>query len=98
MRAAVGELLRSEGFDVVEAADGLEALLQVKRTRPAGVVLDLVMPRLGGLEAIKRIRAFDRGTRMAVSRGGRAQDRPPQPRRPRAVPGPPNPPPPAERA
>ncbi len=72
MRAAVGELLRSEGFDVVEAADGLEALLQVKRTRPAGVVLDLVMPRLGGLEAIKRIRAFDRGIKIVVITGASA--------------------------
>ena len=69
MRAAVGELLRSEGFDVVEAADGLEALLQVKRSRPAGVVLDLVMPRLGGLDAIKRIRAFDRAIKIVVITG-----------------------------
>ena len=69
MRAAVGELLRSEVFDVVEAADGLEALLQVKRSRPAGVVLDLVMPRLGGLDAIKRIRAFDRAIKIVVITG-----------------------------
>ncbi len=80
MRAAVGELLRSEGFDVVEAADGLEALLQVKRSRPAGVVLDLVMPRLGGLEAIKRIRAFDRGIKIVVITGASDQELHPQAR------------------
>jgi CheY-like chemotaxis protein len=69
VRETVGEFLRSEGFDVVEAANGLEALLQVKRARPAGVVLDLMMPRLGGLDAIKRIRAFDRAIRVVVITG-----------------------------
>src|SRR3989449_2203215 len=74
MRAAVGELLRSEGVDVVDAADGLEALLHVKRSRPAGVVLDLVMPRLGGLDAIKRIRAFDRTIKIVVITGASDQE------------------------
>jgi CheY-like chemotaxis protein len=55
----LGEYLRSHGCDVLEATNGLEALLQVKRQRPAAVVLDLNMPRLGGIEALKRMRAFD---------------------------------------
>ena len=54
VRETVVEFLRGEGFDVVEAANGLEALVQVKRARPSGIVLDLLMPRLGGLDAIKR--------------------------------------------
>src|SRR5207247_3081414 len=69
VREAIGELLETEGFDVVEAANGLEALLQVKRSRPAAVVLDLMMPRLGGLDAIKRIRAFDRAIKIVVVTG-----------------------------
>src|SRR5207244_13615486 len=69
VRETVVELLRGEGFDVVEAANGLEALLQVKRARPAGVVLDLLMPRLGGLDAIKRIRTFDPAIRIVVITG-----------------------------
>src|SRR5207302_9975363 len=55
--------------DLVEAANGLEALLQVKRSRPAGVVLDLLMPRLGGLDALKRIRTFDPAIRIVVITG-----------------------------
>ena len=52
VRAALGEYLRSEGFEVLEAENGLEALVHVKRARPRAVVLDLMMPRLGGLEAL----------------------------------------------
>src|SRR3989441_6430084 len=69
VRETLVELLRGEGFDVVEAANGLEALLQVKRSRPAGVVLDLLMPRLGGLDALKRIRTFDPAIRIVVITG-----------------------------
>src|SRR3989449_6488896 len=69
VRETIVELLRGEGFDVVEAANGPEELLQVKRSRPAGVVLDLLMPRLGGLDALKRIRTFDPAIRIVVITG-----------------------------
>jgi DNA-binding NtrC family response regulator len=59
VRETIAEYLALQGFEVLEAANGLETLLQVKRSRPGGIVLDLRMPRLGGLEALKRIRAFD---------------------------------------
>lgn len=59
LRDVLAEYLAGEGFEVFQAANGLEALLQVKRVRPGHVILDLRMPRLGGLEALKRIRAFD---------------------------------------
>ena len=58
-RRALAERLGRHGFTVSEAANGLEALLHVKRHRPTRVVLDVSMPRLGGLEALKRIRTFD---------------------------------------
>ncbi len=59
IRATIGEYLALHGAEVLEAANGLEALLHVKHARPGGIVLDLRMPRLGGLDALKRIRAFD---------------------------------------
>jgi DNA-binding NtrC family response regulator len=65
-REILVEYLRGRGFDVIEAANGLETLLQVKHRRPGAVVLDLRMPRLGGLEALKRIRAFDAEIRVVV--------------------------------
>jgi DNA-binding response OmpR family regulator len=59
IRDMIAEYFEGHGFEVLQASNGLEALLQVKRMRPAGVILDLGMPRLGGLEALKRIHAFD---------------------------------------
>src|SRR2546425_756101 len=59
VRQTVGDFLSQEGFEVVEATNGLEALQAVKYERPDAVVLDLRMPRLGGLEALKRMRILD---------------------------------------
>ena len=59
LRNVLTEFLQGQGLDVIQAANGLEALLQVKRARPGAVILDITMPRLGGLDALKRIRAFD---------------------------------------
>jgi DNA-binding NtrC family response regulator len=69
VREVIGDFLRASGFEVEEAANGLEALLQVRRLRPDAVLLDLMMPRLGGLDAIKRIRAFDPRIRVLVMTG-----------------------------
>lgn len=56
VREILVEYLVSRGFDVTPAADGLEALHQLKRVRPNVMILDLMMPRLGGIEALVRIR------------------------------------------
>lgn len=66
LRATVGEALTRRGFEVIEAENGLEALLHFKRSKPAAVVLDLRMPRLGGLDALKRMIAFDPAVRAIV--------------------------------
>src|SRR5437899_5633554 len=59
IRDLLAEYLQAYGWDTFRAANGLEALLHVKQQRPAAVVLDLNMPRLGGIDALKRIHAFD---------------------------------------
>jgi DNA-binding NtrC family response regulator len=69
LRSTVAEFLNMEGFEVAEAENGLEALLKVKRLRPHGVVLDIMMPRLGGLQALQRIRAFDPAITVVVISG-----------------------------
>ena len=53
---AVGYALRSEGFDVATAKDG-EAALQLARESDFGVVvLDIMLPRLSGIEVCRRLR------------------------------------------
>ena len=45
------------GFDVIEAGDGLEALLRIDQSPPDLVVLDLVLPRLSGIAVQQEIAA-----------------------------------------
>lgn len=59
VRELLAEYLGKHGWQVFEAMNGLEALLHVKRQQPHAVLLDLRMPRLGGIETLKRIRSFD---------------------------------------
>jgi two-component system, OmpR family, response regulator MprA len=57
VRQAVGRALAFEGYDVVQAGDGAEALRLVAAERPDAVVLDVVMPQVGGLEVCRELRA-----------------------------------------
>lgn len=49
--------LDSRGYDVVEAFDGQEALVQVKLHKPDLILLDIMMPRMDGTEVRKRLLA-----------------------------------------
>ena len=52
IREVVELYLRRDGFAVDVAADGEEALAIVEKQPPHLVILDLMMPRLGGLEVL----------------------------------------------
>jgi two-component system invasion response regulator UvrY len=51
---------------VAEAADGAEAYRLFKEAQPDLVIMDLAMPGIGGIEAIRRIRQWDRDARILV--------------------------------
>ncbi len=51
--------LRARGYDVVVAKDGNEAMSLVASERPSLVVLDAMMPRMGGFEVLTRIKSDD---------------------------------------
>jgi NarL family two-component system response regulator LiaR len=56
-----------EDFELAgEAGDGLEAVARVEETLPDVVLLDLVMPQIDGIEAIRRIRAVSPATKVIV--------------------------------
>src|SRR6266705_4713848 len=74
MRAVFSEYIRLQGFHVLEAENGLEALLKVKHERPHAIILDLAMPRLGGIDALKRIVKFDPTIAVVVVTGGTDTD------------------------
>jgi class 3 adenylate cyclase/CheY-like chemotaxis protein len=49
--------LRSQGYEVATAADGVEALARVAELAPDLVLLDIMMPNLDGIETVRRLKA-----------------------------------------
>lgn len=64
IRDLVGTALRYEGFQVIEAGDGRQALDAIRNSRPDLVVLDVMLPDFDGLEVTRRIR--NEGIRVPV--------------------------------
>ncbi len=58
--ASIGEMIRDylidEGYEVWIATDGDEGLDVVKREKPELVLLDVLLPGMGGVECLKRIK------------------------------------------
>jgi CheY-like chemotaxis protein len=61
VRTMVKDLLTGLGHAVVEAADGADAVRACEREAPDLLILDLLMPKLSGLDALQALRA--RGVR-----------------------------------
>ena len=51
--------LESEDFAVISAGDGIAAIEKIKGEHPSLIILDIMMPRMGGLECISYIRSKD---------------------------------------
>jgi two-component system chemotaxis response regulator CheY len=67
MRMTLRNVLEKNGYEVVaEAEDGLQAVEMYSDIRPDLVTMDITMPRMDGIEAIKRIMAIDPDARIIV--------------------------------
>jgi DNA-binding response OmpR family regulator len=75
IREVVGLYLQREGYTVVSAADGEEALRLYRLQRPDLVVLDLMLPKLSGLEVCRRIQAERRVPLIMLTAKGEEEDR-----------------------
>lgn len=51
------KMLSHEGFKVIAAQDGREALKKATRERPAAILLDIIMPKLDGIEVCAKLKA-----------------------------------------
>jgi CheY-like chemotaxis protein len=60
-------VLKKAGYQVAVAYDGEQALAEVKRFMPDALLLDLMMPRLSGLEVLKRLRTDERYARLIIA-------------------------------
>lgn len=63
------EYFTLQGFVVFTASNGVEAFLQVKQWMPRAVVMDLFMPRLGGIGALARIKTLNPGIAVILMSG-----------------------------
>ena len=60
MRTLLKNILFSGGHDIVgEAGDGDEGTVRYKELKPDLVTMDIVMPKMNGIDALKVIRGFD---------------------------------------
>jgi CheY-like chemotaxis protein len=67
LRGLVAQFLRGEGFDVVEAGDGLEGVERFADSGPFDLVLlDLNLPVFSGVEVCRRIKIDNPGQRLMI--------------------------------
>ncbi|MGL5406035.1 MAG: response regulator transcription factor [Propionibacteriaceae bacterium] len=56
VRDALARSLQYSGYEITTANDGVEALAKLSQMRPAAVIMDVMMPRLDGLETTRMLR------------------------------------------
>lgn len=67
MRMVIKDILVRAGYEVTgEAKDGKEAVENYKNLKPALVLLDITMPEMDGIAALKEIMAFDPGAKVIM--------------------------------
>ncbi len=67
MRSMVSDILLQAGFQIVgEAENGAQAVEKYKSLRPDLVTMDIIMPEMGGIEAVREITRFDPEARILM--------------------------------
>lgn len=66
MRMKCVKLLTENGYEVIEAETGAQAVEKYQSSKPDCVLLDITMPDMDGLTALKELRKIDPGARVAM--------------------------------
>jgi len=72
---ALDQALRKEGYDVLRAADGEEALALSRDVEPDLIILDVMLPKLDGFEVCAKIRALNNVPILILSARGEEMDK-----------------------
>lgn len=67
MRMMIKDILEKNGFNVIgEASNGLEAVELYKKEKPDIVTMDITMPKVDGIEAVKLIKEYDNEAKIIM--------------------------------
>ena len=66
VRKVTSRLLERQGYDVVTAKDGVDAIEQLENIKPDLMLLDIEMPRMDGFEVLNLVRHHDLHQDMPV--------------------------------
>ncbi len=66
LRVRISKMLSSEGHEIIEAENGLKAVETYKSSRPDVVLMDITMPEMDGLAALREIRSFDSSAKVVM--------------------------------
>lgn len=66
MRVRCAKLLKENGYSVIEAGNGAEAIKVYGEAKPDAVLMDITMPEMDGLTALKEIKKIDPRARVAM--------------------------------
>jgi two-component system chemotaxis response regulator CheY len=67
MRTMLGDILSQAGFEIVgEAETGAQAVEKYRHLQPDLVTMDIVMPDMGGIEAVREITKHDPGAKVLM--------------------------------
>jgi two-component system, chemotaxis family, chemotaxis protein CheY len=67
MRTLVGDILKRAGYDIVgEASSGVQAVEKFSELRPDLVTMDILMPGMGGIDAVREIKKIDPQARILM--------------------------------
>jgi len=67
--------LRAQGYEVVTASNGLEALAQFHASQPDLILLDILMPEMNGLDVLKELRGFSKVPVIFLSARGNEREK-----------------------
>lgn len=66
LRVRISKMLSSEGHDILEAENGVKAVETYQSTKPDMVLMDITMPEMDGLAALREIKKIDPAAKVVM--------------------------------